>query len=63
MLLIVLASMLMWTKNNVAIGTVVTVGILALLNWLGLLQINDSLFMLLIVLAGVGLIISKRLFG
>ncbi|MEM4317866.1 MAG: hypothetical protein QXQ68_07390 [Candidatus Nitrosocaldaceae archaeon] len=63
MLLIVLASMLMWTKNNVAIGTVMTVSMLGLLNWLGLLQINDSLFMILIVLAGVGLIISKRLFS
>lgn len=63
MLIIIIVSMLIWTKNNVNIGIVLSVIALGIMNYLGFITINDSLFMLLITLAGIALIISKRMFS
>lgn len=63
MLLVVVASMLMWSKNNASVGVVATVAVISLLNYLGLISINDSMMLLLFVLAGISLIITKRIFG
>lgn len=61
--IVAIVSMLMWTRNNASVGIVITVVALAILNYLGLLKINDSLFALLIFLAGAGIVISKKLFS
>jgi hypothetical protein len=63
MLLIVLASLAMWTRNTASIGVVVSVTIIAILNWVGFLQMNDTLITLLFFIAAIAIIAYRRLYS
>jgi hypothetical protein len=63
MLLIVVASLAMWTRNTASIGVVVSVTIIAILNWVGFLQMNDTLITLLFFIAAIAIIAYRRLYS
>jgi len=63
MLLIVVASLAMWTRNTASIGVVVSVVIIAVLNWVGLLQLGDALITLLFFIAAIAIIAYRRLYN
>jgi hypothetical protein len=63
MLLIVVASLAMWTRNTASIGIVVTVVIIAVLNWVGFLQLGDALITMLFFIAAIAIIAYRRLYS
>jgi hypothetical protein len=63
MLLIVVASLAMWTRNTASIGVVVSVVIIAILNWVGFLQLSDALITLLFFIAAIAIIAYRRLYS
>lgn len=53
----------MFTRNSVAIGSILTVGMIALLSWLGLIVVEEVIMYLLVFVAVVGMIAYRLVRG
>lgn len=53
----------MFTRNSVAIGSLLTVGMIALLSWLGLIVVEEIIMYLLVFVAVVGMIAYRLVRG
>ncbi|MEM2698571.1 MAG: hypothetical protein QXF17_04545, partial [Ignisphaera sp.] len=61
-LLVVLLTMTMWSRNSASIGVALTVVMIATLNYLNIIKLNDTAMLLLFVIAGVAILLTKKLF-